>query len=104
MSCCCVKTLNYCEKDICNGEIDFDVLVQSAGVHKMVVDFLGTQITILADLEVGEFLIFPITDLNEGYEFTANLYEPDGDKIIIRKDDVDYDCFKFKTVVNVAYI
>jgi hypothetical protein len=45
-------------------------------------------------------MIFPIDELNENYEYTVELFDPNGDRIIIQKDEVNYDCFRFKTVIQ----
>lgn len=102
--CCCTKTLNLCSADICGNEINFNILAQSSGVHKMVTDFLGMPITIEKDFLAGDDVIFPIEGLNEDYEYTVQLFDTSNDKIVIRKDEVDYDCFKFKTTINVLSV
>lgn len=103
-SCCCTNTLNFCKQDICGGEIDFDILAQKDGIHKLVLDYLNSSLTIEKLLAVGERIVFPIDSLNEGFEYTAELYDPDGVKIVIRKDDIDYDCVKFNTSLTVPLV
>lgn len=102
MSCCCTNTLDFCKQDICSSGIDFDILAQKTGIHKLVVDYLGITETISASITEGDHIIFPVDSLSETYQYTAEMYDPDGVKIIIRKDDIDYDCFKFTTSVNIA--
>jgi hypothetical protein len=101
-SCCCTNVLDFCSQDICEGEINFDIKAQVEGVHKLVVDYLAGQITVLADLDVDDNIIFPIDFLSENYQYTGEIFDPTGTKVIIRKNDVDYDCIKFKTVINVT--
>jgi hypothetical protein len=98
-NCCCINVLNFCKQSIC-GEIDFDVKAQVAGVHKLVTYFLNNQITITAEFEIDDNLVFDLDGLNENHKYTVELYDPNGARIKIRKDDVDYDCFKFQTVIN----
>jgi hypothetical protein len=100
-SCCCTNTLNFCEQDIC-GELNLDIKSQVAGMHKLITHFLGKKVTLSKEFDVDEEISFSLDGLNENYEYTAELYDPDGTKILIKKDNVDYDCFKFKTVINVA--
>lgn len=98
-ACCCTNTLSFCTQNVC-GEIDFDIKAQVAGVHKLVTEFLGVQITIRKIFAIGDNLIFPLNLLNENFEYTVNLYDPDGTQIIIAKGGIDYDCFKFKTIIS----
>lgn len=102
MNCCCTKTLNFCTQNVC-GEIDFDIVAIDPGVYVLVTEYLGVQITIAKTFAAGEQIVFPLSLLNENYEYTVNLFEPGGSQVVISKDSVDYDCFKFKTVINVAY-
>lgn len=97
--CCCTNTLKYCEQDVCS-EIDFDIKAQVPGTHKLITHFLNIRLIIEAEFAVNEQVIFPLDGLNENYEYTVELYDPLGAKILIRKDSVDYDCFKFKTVLQ----
>lgn len=99
-SCCCTNILDFCRQGVCGEGVDFDILAQVAGDHKLVIDFLGIQITVLAYFEVDEKIIFPVDELNENYQYTGEIYDPAGAKILIRKNDIDYDCVKFKTVMT----
>lgn len=97
--CCCINTLDFCDQDVCT-EIDFDITAQATGTHTLTTDFLGRKITITKAFDAGDKIIFPVDGLNENFQYTAQLYDPTGTQILIRKNDVDYDCFKFKTVIN----
>jgi hypothetical protein len=101
--CCCTRVLNFCKRDICGGEINFDILVQTAGEHTMRTEFLGSSVKIKKTFEAGEPLVFGITDLNENFFFTVELYDPQGNRVIIRKDGLDYDCFTFQTLLGAEY-
>ena len=98
-NCCCTNTLNFCEQNVC-GEIDFDIKAQISGVHNLVTYYLGMKLTISETFSVDDNIIFPLDKLNENFQYTVQLYDPNGAKIIIRKDNIDYDCFKFMTVIN----
>lgn len=100
-NCCCTHTLDFCEQDVCDL-IDFDITAQVTGIHKLITFFLGRMITIQEQFDAGDKIKFPLDGLNENFQYTAELFDPAGTKILIRKNDVDYDCFKFKTVINVA--
>jgi hypothetical protein len=97
--CCCTNTLNFCDQNIC-GDIDFDIKAQANGEHTLVTHFLGIQIVIKKSFLDTQEIIFPLEGLNESYEYTVELFDPTGAKIIIRKNAIDYDCFKFKTVLS----
>lgn len=99
--CCCTNVLDFCSQGVC-GDIDFDILAQVAGVHKLVTYFQEVKITMEETFSVGDSIIFPLSALNESYQYTAEIYDPNGTRVLIRKDDIDYDCFKFKTVMNVS--
>jgi len=98
--CCCTSTLKYCDQNICGDGVDFNVQAQIPGVFQMVASFLNTQILIEQEFAQDEEIIFPIDKLNENYEYTVELFDPNGDRIIIQKDDINYDCFKFRTVIQ----
>lgn len=70
------------------------------GVYKLVTSFLGFELVIEQELELNDALIFPIDQLNENYEYTSEILDPNGDKVTITKDTVEYDCFKFRTVLS----
>lgn len=97
--CCCTNTLNFCNSPVC-GDVDFDVLAQVAGTHKLITEFLGIQITIENEFGIGDKITFPTDQLNENFQYTVELFDPNGAKILIRKNDIDYDCFKFRTIIN----
>ena len=99
--CQCTNTLDFCDQDVC-GEIDFDVLAQVEGDHTLKLDYLQTKITLTQSFQVEEKIIFPVTSLNENFQYTGELYDPNGVKIVISKNGVEYDCIKFNTVVNVS--
>jgi len=99
--CCCINTLNFCNQNVC-GEIDFDIIAQIAGTHRLVTEFLGIKITIENVFGIGDNITFPIDQLNENFQYTVELFDPNNAKIIIRKNEIDYDCFKFKTFLGVT--
>lgn len=99
--CCCTNTLNYCDQNVCDS-VDFDITAQIAGTHKLSTEFLGIKLTIEETFSIGESLVFPIDKLNENFQYTVELFDPNGAKIVIHKNDIDYDCFRFKTVINVS--
>lgn len=102
-NCCCANVLDFCKQDICD-EIDFDILALLQGEHKMVTYFLGIKTTISQTFEVGDKIVFPLENLNENFMYTAELYDPEGNRIVIKKDEISYDCFKFRTTINIAYV
>ena len=99
--CCCTNTLNLCEQNICDG-IDLGIEAQIPGAHKLKLFFLGTMIILEQEFSVSDQIIFSANDLNENFQFTAELYDPIGNRINIHKGDIDYDCIRFKTVLGIT--
>lgn len=97
-NCCCTKTLNYCNQNVC-GEIDFDIKAQVDGVHRLQTEFLGKMIVIEKEFSIGDNLIFPLDTFNENFQYTVELYDPNDARILVRKDEIDYDCLKFRTMI-----
>ena len=100
MPCCCVRVLNFCNQNICGNGIEFEATAEIPGVYKMIVSFLNTEFTIEQEVAMSDPLLFPLDQLNENFEFTAEIFDPNGDKVTITKDAVEYDCFKFRTVIR----
>jgi Na+-translocating ferredoxin:NAD+ oxidoreductase RnfG subunit len=98
--CCCEKTLDLCRFPVC-GELDLGITAQQEGVHILVVNFLDVQFSIPETFGIGEKIVFPLDKLNENYVYqNSKLFEPDGKQVIIKKDDVQYDCFTFQTCMS----
>lgn len=100
MGCCCTNTLGLCDQNICGDGVEFETTASMPGVYKMVVQFLNMTFSIEAEFAQDDQLIFPIDQLNENFEFTVEVFDPNGDKVTITKDTVEYDCFKFRTVIQ----
>lgn len=96
--CCCTKTLNLCRVPVC-GTIDFGIVAQQSGNHKLVTWFLGMEIIINKIFGATNPLVFDISSLNQDYVFDAKLFAPDGKQIVISKDSVEYDCITFQTML-----
>lgn len=96
--CCCKNVLNLCKIPVC-GEVDFGITAQQDGTHQLVVNFLETEITVNKSFSIGDQIVFDVSRLNEDYTFLSQLFAPDGKQILIRKDNVDYDCISFQTVM-----
>ena len=99
MSCCCTNTLDLCKQNVCDS-IDMGIGAAIPGTYKLVMYFLGMRISIEKEFIVGQQIIFPLEGLNEEFEFISELYDPIGDKLTKIIDGVEYNCFKFKTVIN----
>lgn len=106
MPCCCVNTLNLCNAPICDV-LEFDVVATESGsggtnIYTLKLDFLETQI-ILKQLQTeGEKVIFNISDLNENFEYTAQLFDSNGSLVSIISGEEIYDCIKFKTIQSIG--
>jgi len=104
MSCCncCTNTLNLGCFAPCGLSIDFSDGVASgiAGDWSIQYEFgrrSGSKTVTLTDADP---IVFTFTELNENYTFTATITDPNGDTYTQTVDGIEYDCFKFKTRVN----
>lgn len=97
--CCCNKTLVFCEAvPTCAGSlIDFGIVAQVQGTHKLKVNFKRAEFIIETEFEIGEQIKFPTDGLNENYVWTGKLSDPNGVNMIIEKNGIQYDCVQFKT-------
>jgi len=71
--------------------------------YQLVIDFLQTQITLTEAQIEGENIQFDISALNENFEYTGKIYDANGDLVVITIGEDEFDCIKFKTVVNINY-
>ena len=71
--------------------------------YQLVIDFLQTQITLTEAQIEGENIQFDISALNENFEYTGKIYDANGDLVTITIGEDEFDCVKFKTVVDVSY-
>ena len=71
--------------------------------YQLVIDFLQTQITLTEAQIEGENIQFDVSALNENFEYTGKIYDANGDLVTITIGEDEFDCIKFKTVVNVSY-
>lgn len=107
MPCCCLKILNLCDAPVC-GELELPVIAVDFGspggtIYKLVLDFLNTQISLEQEQVEGQNVTFDISALNENFQYTGKLYDPNGDLVTIEDSPDSYDCIRFKTKVNVVY-
>lgn len=103
MPCCCIKTLNLCDTPICGIlELDKVAVVGSGDTYDLVLDFMNLTLTLTQGQIDGENISFDISALNENFQYTGKIYDAAGDPVTITSGGEDYDCIKFKTVVNVA--
>lgn len=105
MPCCCGSTLNLCSRPVC-GTLKF---VQGAdapesgsltNIHTLVLDYLDTTVTITQDQITGEGLFFNISNLNENYQYTGQIYNSKGELVEIRIGELTFDCIIFKTILS----
>ena len=71
--------------------------------YQLVIDFLQTQIKLTETQIEGENIQFDISALNENFEYTGKIYDANGDLVTITIGEDEFDCIKFKTVVNINY-
>ena len=99
MSCCsCNKILDFCSTPACsNGSLDLQIKAQLDGIYTLITDFLGAEVKIPQDFLIDDRIVFPTEGLNEEYTYLAKVYDPAGDQVVILKDAIEYDCFRFST-------
>ena len=107
-TCCCIKTLNLCMAPVCGDLVIEKVATGVSGSgeeneYQLVIDFLQTQITLTGSQIEGENIQFDISALNENFEYTGKIYDANGDLVTIIIGEDEFDCVKFKTVVNINY-
>ena len=101
--CCCTKTLDFCKVDICDNQLDLDLYAQSEGTHLLITYFNYMRIVVSAYFTPGQRMIFPVENLNENFQFTAEVYDPSGNRVVVRKNAIDYDCIRFQTTLSLVY-
>jgi len=92
MPCCCTRVLNLCNVPVCGT---LELPLDSGADYSLVVDFLNTQVTLL--MEDG---VFDVSKLNENFEYTGQVML-DGEVVPLTVDGEEYDCVRFKTILNV---
>lgn len=98
MPCCCTNVLDLCAVNPCvSGEISTGINAPSTGIYQLVLDYLGVEVKINADLEEGEPLNFPAENLNENYKYTGKIIGPDQQPVLIVVGETSFDCITFKT-------
>lgn len=100
--CCCTNTLNLCDQNVCTG-LDLGITAQIPGAHKLKIPVLGLMVTLEQEFIVGEQIVFQLDNVIEDLDYTCELYDPIGNRILIRKNGIEYDCFRFRTVIGVIH-
>ncbi len=100
MSCCCSNTLNLCRVNACGPTIVTGLTALVEGDYKLILDYLGLQLTHVQTFEIGNPINFIPVGLNEEYVYKGQVFAPDGSLLTMNVNDVVYDCLKFETVLN----
>lgn len=110
MPCCCVNILNLCDKPVC-GVLTIAKAATGLGSgaesgdlnnYTLVLDYFQTQVTLTEEQTEGENIHFDISMLNENFQYTGQIYDSFRNLVTITEGEIDYDCIKFKTVINVS--
>lgn len=104
MPCCCSRILNLCNKPVC-GVLEFTHEATApesgaANIYTLVLDYLDTLVSIVAEQTEGENIRFDISDLNENFQYTGQIFDSRGNLVTIGDSGDTYDCIKFKTIIN----
>lgn len=112
MPCCCINILNLCDKPVC-VVLTLDKVASglSSGAesgalnnYTLVLDYFQTQITLTGEQTEGENIHFDISALNENYQYTGKVFDSNGDLVTFTDGEIEYDCIKFKTIINLIVI
>ena len=60
--------------------------------------FNGVQVTQIFEVTEGEEISIPLENLNENYEFNIQLFDAEGEAVLIGLPSEDYDCVKIKVI------
>lgn len=99
MPCCCVNTLNLCSVPVC-GTLEIKQAATSSGAYTLLLDFLDTNVSLIAEQIEGENIAFDVSKLNENFQYTGQLFDSDGNLVSITVGETEYDCIKFKTIIS----
>ena len=99
---CCEKTLNLGCLNACNAVYDTGIVVDalSEGVWVLQLSFGSISIYYSVDVEVGETVIFTLTNLNENYTYQGQIIDPNGEIVNVEVNGIEYDCIEFSTKVG----
>lgn len=105
MSCCCTRVLNLCNVAVC-GTLEIQQAATapesgSSNIYSLVLDYLQTTITLTNEQIEGENIVFDVSNLNENYQYTGQIFDASGNPVSVTKDAVEYDCIKFKTIMAI---
>lgn len=107
MPCCCVRVLNLCNVPVCGTlVIRQEATAPESGVaniYTLVLDYLDTLIPITGLQTEGENIVFDISNLNENYQYTGQIFDSAGNKvnIVLESGGEGYDCIKFRTIISI---
>lgn len=98
MSCCCKKTYHFCKTvNACNpsqlSELFKDLPFGDYTLH---LEFLNSVTEIEIKVE-DNGVVIPDVELNESYTYSCKLFDSEGARVNLTVDEVEYDCFTFKT-------
>jgi hypothetical protein len=101
MPCCCLKRLNLCAVDVCNGFLVLDTLAEAPesgvlNVYTLQLYYLNTRTMLKQEQVEGEKITFDVSSLNEDFEYEGQVFDSAGDRVTL---DDGYDCLKFKTFI-----
>lgn len=105
MPCCCNRILNLCNIPVCGTlELRQEATAAESGaanIYTLVLDYLNTTVTLIAEQTEGENIVFDVSSLNENFQYTGQIYDSAGNQVSVTKDGIQYDCIKFKTIISI---
>jgi hypothetical protein len=94
---CCTKTYNLGCFNHC-GSISFGE-AESTETLTAILSFANNHQSLSIDISDGDPYLIPLSSLNEDAFYTFKLYDDSGSVHTVTIDDIEYDCFEFKTMV-----
>jgi hypothetical protein len=101
MSCCCKNIKDLGCVTSC-GTVITGATASVTGDYTLYYEFLGVLHTILLPFAVGEPINFSSDNFNESAPVQFYLVDPNGQIVIFNENNIDYDCFRIRTVPIVS--
>ena len=104
MNCCncCVKSLFLGCYSPCDMVLDFNDVVDllDAGQWTLFLSFGRQYQQYTETFNVGDQIIFDLSNMNEFFTYDGYVLKPDGTKYTIDINGESYDCFEFMTKIG----
>lgn len=100
MPCCCLKIYTIGCVYGCSPMLHIGVEAPTTGIYTLRYDYLGLSYTTQINFAEDEEIIFELIDM-AFTDYICEVIKPDGTKLTLNADSVDYDCFRFTVVPEI---